>query len=95
MSSERTIRYYNEVYKTIADLYVIDRLTIPKACAKIGITKQTYYKICKKLGYQSVTTYKDARVNFISSSNNIDEHDSVNKLECQHQSKTQVISEVN
>ena len=77
-------KYYIEIYKEIADLYIIDRLSIPKACAKAGITKKTYYNICKKLGAPSVATMKDARLDYISNdsinfeANNIDEHDSVN-----------------
>ena len=78
MCSDNTIKYYKEVYKAIADLYVIDKLSLPAACAKVSIRLQTYYNICKKLGYSSVTTMKDARLNFISNANNIDEHNSAN-----------------
>ena len=78
MSTDKTCKYYEEVYKAIADLYVIERLSLPAACAKIGISTRTYYKMCKKLGLASVTTYKDARLNFISKDNNIDEHNSAN-----------------
>ncbi len=78
MSSNETVKYYAEVYKAIANLYVIDRLSLPEACAKVRISLQTYYRISKKLGLSSVTTYKDARLNFISNANNIDEHNSVN-----------------
>ena len=78
MSSDKITKYYTEAYKAIADLYVIEKLAVPAACAKIGISTRTYYKMCKTLGFQSVTTYKDARLNFISKDNNIDEHNSVN-----------------
>ena len=78
MCSDKTIQYYKEVYKVIADLYVIERLSLPVACAKVDIRLQTYYNICKKLGYSSVTTMKNARLNFISNANNIDEHNSAN-----------------
>ena len=78
MCSDKTNQYNKEVYNTIADLYVIDKLSIPKACAKVGITKKTYYNICKKLGHLSIVRIKDARLNFISNANNIDEHDSAN-----------------
>lgn len=78
MNKDKTRKYYEETYKTIADMYVTERLSLPAACAKIGIRLQTYYNICKKLGLASVTTYKDARLNFISKDNNIDEHNSAN-----------------
>ena len=78
MNTGKTHKYYEEAYKAIADLYVIEKLSLPAACAKIGISTRTYYKMCKKLGFQSVTTYKDARLNFISKDNNIDEHNSTN-----------------
>ena len=77
MSTDKTLKYYNEVYKAVANLYVIEKLSVPAACAKINITTRTYYNICKKLDYSSVTTMKDARLNFISNANNIDEHNSV------------------
>ena len=57
--------YNYAIYKKVAELYISDKFSIINACAKIGITKQAYYKICKKLGYQSVSSMKDARVNFI------------------------------
>ena len=78
-------KYYIEVYKEIADLYLIDKLSIPKACAKVKITKKTYYNVCKRLGTPSVATMKDARLDYISGdsnnnfdANNIDEHNCVN-----------------
>ena len=79
-------KYHIEVHKEIADLYIIDRLSLPKACAKVGITKKTYYNICKKLDVPSVATMKDARLDYISGdsntnifdANNIDEHDCIN-----------------
>lgn len=72
MSTEKTMKYYNEVYRTIAELYVIDKLSLPVACAKVKITTQTYYRICRKLNVASVSKYKDARLNFISDNNNND-----------------------
>ena len=78
MSSDNTIKYYTDVYKAIADIYVIEKLSLPAACAKVGVKLQTYYKICKKLNVPSVTTYKNARLNFISNANNIDEHNCAN-----------------
>ena len=51
MSTDKTRKYYEEVYKTIADMYVTERLSLPAACVKIGIRLQTYYNIWKKLGY--------------------------------------------
>ncbi len=78
MNTEKTVKYYEEAYKAIAELYVKSKLSLPAACAKIGISTRTYYKMCKKLGLVSVTTYKDARLNFISKDNNIDEHNSAN-----------------
>jgi len=78
MNTVITSKYYEEVYKAIADLYVKEKLSLPAACAKIGISIRTYYTICKKLGLASVTKYKDARLNFISEIINIDEHDSAN-----------------
>jgi hypothetical protein len=78
MNTDKTRKYNEEVYKAMADLYVIEKLSLASACAKIGISIRNYYKICKKLGFQSVTTYKDARLNFISKDNNIDEHNSIN-----------------
>lgn len=79
MSTEKTIKYYKEVYRAIADLYVIDKLSLPAACAQVKISTRTYYKICRKLGVASVTQYKDARLNFISDNNNND-----NKLISEH-----------
>ena len=76
MASDNTLKYYTEAYKTIADMYIIEKLSLPAACNKIGIKLQTYYKICKILNVSSVTKYKDARFNFISKDNNIDEHNS-------------------
>ena len=84
MSSEKTTKYHAEAYKSIANMYVKEKLSIPAACTKIGIRLSTYYNICKKLGLESVTKYKDARLNFISGesknpnleANNIDEHNS-------------------
>ena len=70
MSTDKTIKYYNEVYRTIADLYVIDTLSLPAACAKVKITTRTYYKICKVLNCASVAKFKDARLNFISNNDN-------------------------
>ena len=70
MSTDNTMKYYNEVYRAIADLYVIDKLSLPAACAKVKITTQTYYRICRKLNVASVSKYKDARLNFISSHDN-------------------------
>jgi DNA-binding XRE family transcriptional regulator len=61
--------YRNELYKTVADLYIIDKLSISNSCAKIGISKQTYYNICKKLCYPSVSIMKDARLSFILNEN--------------------------
>ena len=72
MTTDKTTKYYTEVYRTIADLYVIDKLSLPAACAKVKITTRTYYKICKVLRCQSVTQYKDARLNFISDNNKND-----------------------
>ena len=74
MSTDKTRKYYEEIYKAIADLYVIEKLSLPAACVKIGISIRSYYYICKKLRLASVTTMKDARLNFISNANNIDEH---------------------
>ena len=79
-------KYHIELYKEIADLYIIDRLSLPKACAKVGITKKTYYNICKKLICPSVATMKEYRLDYIShdsnknisDANNIDEHNCVN-----------------
>ena len=86
MDSDKTIKYYKEVYKEIADQYIIDKLSLPRACAKIGISTRTYYKICKRLNVPSVVTMKDARLDYISGdsnknisdANNIDEHNCVN-----------------
>ena len=78
MSSNKTVEYYAAAYKAIANLYVIDRVSLPAACARVWISLQTYYRISRKLGLSSVTTYKDARLNFISKDNNIDEHNGVN-----------------
>ena len=77
-------QYHIEVHKEIADLYLIDRLSIPKACAKVGISPRSYYKICKKLNVPSIVTKKDGRLDYISSDSdknnfdayNIDEHNS-------------------
>ena len=63
-------KYHKEVYKEIADRYILDRLSIPKACAKVGITKRTYYNICKKLDVPSVVTLKDVRLDYISGESN-------------------------
>ena len=78
MNTDKKHNYNEEVYKAIADLYVKEKLSLPAACTKLGIAIRTYYSICKKLNLQSVTIYKDARLNFISDANNIDEHNSVN-----------------
>jgi len=69
MSTDKNYKYHAELYKAIADLYIIDRLSLKKACAKVGISKQTYYNICKKLDVPSVSTLKDARLDYISSDN--------------------------
>ena len=66
MSTYKNYKYHAEVYKEIADQYLLDKLSIPKACTKVGITKQTYYNICKKLEVPSVVTIKDARLDYIS-----------------------------
>ena len=69
MSHDSTVKYYTEVYKEIADLYIINRLSILKACAKVGINKKTYYRICKRLDVPSVSTIKDARLDYLSDNN--------------------------
>ena len=78
MNTDKNYEYYEKTYKAIADLYVIEKLSLPAACAKLGISIRTYYNMCKKLGLASVTTYKNARLNFISNANNIDEHNCAN-----------------
>jgi hypothetical protein len=65
MSESNKVNYNHQLYKIIADLYIIDKLSINKACAKINITPRAYYKICKKLSLPSVVELKDARFNFI------------------------------
>ena len=62
--------YFEEIYKTIADLYIIEKYSIAKACTKLGITPKTYYNICNKLKYSSIATKKDARLNFLAIENN-------------------------
>ena len=78
MCQDKTVKYYTEVYKEIADLYIINRLSVPKACAKVGITKKTYYLICKKLGVPSVATLKDARLDYLSDNNKENNFDANN-----------------
>ena len=72
MSETNKVNYNDQLYKTIADLYIINKLSIKKACNKIGISKQTYYNICKKLCLPSVFELKDARFNFIDNDRNND-----------------------
>jgi DNA-binding XRE family transcriptional regulator len=69
MSTDKNSKYHAEVYKAIADLYIMNRLSLKKACAKVGISKQTYYNICRKLDVPSVSTIKEARLDYISSDN--------------------------
>ena len=66
MTTDKNYKYHAELYKAISDLYIIDRLSLKRASAKVGITRQTYYNICKKLGVPSLTTIKDARLDYIS-----------------------------
>lgn len=66
MTGEKTVKYYKALINKVADLYVVDKLSIPKACARLGVTERTYYNACKKLGVESVRVAKDARVNFIT-----------------------------
>ena len=65
MSTDKNSKYHAELYKAIADLYIINRLSLKKACAKVFISKQTYYNICKHLGVPSVSTIKDARLDYM------------------------------
>ena len=65
-SCDNTLKYYQEVYRIIGRLYVIDKLSIPKACVKLGISDRTYYNACKRLGFSSVTQVKDERLKYIS-----------------------------
>ena len=70
MSDSKKNNYNDQLYKMMADLYIIDKLSITEACAKLKITQKTYYNICKKLGRPSVFEFKDARFNFIGNDNN-------------------------
>jgi hypothetical protein len=79
MNINQKTKYNEQVYRTVADLYIIDKLSISNSCAKIGITKKTYYNICKKLCYPSVTILKDARLTFILNENN-HTNDDINKI---------------
>jgi len=72
MSKTDKVNYNEQLYKTMADLYIINKLSIKEACNKIGISKQTYYNICKKLCLPSVSELKDARFNFIDNDRNND-----------------------
>ena len=65
MSLDNTIQYYKQVYNTITELYVLDRLSIPQACAKIPISIKTYYKICKRFDMPSAVTYKHKRIEYM------------------------------
>lgn len=69
MSINHKYKFNAEVYKEIADLYIINKLSLTQACAKVGISRQTYYDICKKLNVPSVHTIKYKRLDYRDNEN--------------------------
>jgi predicted DNA-binding transcriptional regulator AlpA len=62
-------KFNKEIYKEIADLYIINKLSLSQACAKVGMSQRNYYKICKKLDVPSVHSIKHRRLDYIDNEN--------------------------
>lgn len=69
--------YYNLIYRAMADLYIIEKLSLTDACARLNISTTTYYRIIKYLGFPSVSSMKDARLNFEMNENKEDSDNEV------------------
>ena len=71
------VAYYSQIYRVMADLYIIEKLSLTDACSRLNISTTTYYRILKHLGFPSVSLMKDARMNVKMNENKEDSDNEV------------------